>query len=129
MGVLPYLVPVLIKLDVGSLFLHLLDKVEGLLVDDGRVMILRSLDFFWLVLDPLHRRILGDHRPAEDGVSRILLVGKDAVYGADRPSALSRGAGDARGLQFLLDPHDAPALQIPFDDYPHCNVEHTLAKS
>jgi hypothetical protein len=39
MGALSYLVSVLIKLDVGSFFLHLLDKVEGFLVDDVRVMI------------------------------------------------------------------------------------------
>jgi len=74
MGALSYLVPVLIELDVGPLFLHLLDKVEGLPVDDGRMMVLGPFDFLRIVADSLHLRILGDHRPAEDGVSRILLV-------------------------------------------------------
>jgi hypothetical protein len=40
MGALPDLVPMLIELDVGSRLLHLLDKVEGLPVDNGRVMVL-----------------------------------------------------------------------------------------
>jgi len=39
MGALADPVPVLIDLDVGSHFLHLLDQVEGLLVDDRRVMV------------------------------------------------------------------------------------------
>lgn len=39
MGALPDSVPMLVDLDVGSLFLHLLDKVEDLPVNDLRVMI------------------------------------------------------------------------------------------
>ena len=113
MGALADLVSVFVELDVGSRFLHLLDTVEGLPVDDGRVMVLGPFDFLRIVADSLHLRIFGNHRPAEDGISRILLVGEDAVYGADRPSALSRGTGDARGLKFLLDPHHAPPLHIP----------------
>ena len=69
MGALSDSVPVLIELDVGSPFLHLLDKVEGLLVDDRRVMVLRSLDLIRIVPDPLCRRILGTHRLSIDRVS------------------------------------------------------------
>ena len=119
MGVLADLVSMLIEYDVGSHFLHLLDKVEGLLVDDRRVMVLGPFDFIRIVADSLHPGILGHHRPAEDGVSRILFVGEDAVYGADRPSALARGTGDAGCLQFLLDPHHAPALHIPSEYFLH----------
>jgi hypothetical protein len=38
------------------------------------MMVLGPFDFLRIVADSLHLRILGDHRPAEDGVSRILLV-------------------------------------------------------
>jgi len=58
-----------IELDVGSHFLHLLDKVEGLLVDDRRVMVLGPDDFIRIVRDPLCRRILGTHRLSIDRVS------------------------------------------------------------
>ncbi len=109
----------LIEFDIGPSLLHLLDKEEGFLVDDVRVMIFGPLDFFRIVADSLHLRIFGNHRPAEDGISRILLIAEDAVYGADRPSALSRGAGDAGGLKFLLDPHHAPTLHIPSEDPSH----------
>ncbi len=121
MGALSDLVPVLIELDVGSRFLHLLDTVEGLPVDDGRVMVLGPFDFLRIVADSLHLRIFGDHRPAEDGVSGILLIAEDAVYGADRPSPFSRGARDAYCFQFLLDPHHAPTLHIP-SEYPSHDV-------
>ena len=119
MGALPDLVSVFVELDVGSRFLHLLDTVEDLLTDDGRVMILGPFDFLRIVADSLHLRIFGNHRPAEDGISRTLLVGEDTVYGTDRPSALSRGAGDACCFQFLLDPYDAPSLHIPSEDPSH----------
>ena len=101
------LVPVLIKLDVGSLFLHLLDKVEGFPVDDGRVMIFGPLDFFRIDIDPLHRRILGSHRQSIDGVSGILFIGEDVIYGVDRPSAFSLGARNTHCFQFLLYPLEA----------------------
>jgi len=38
MGALADLVSMLIGLDVGTRFLHFLDKIEGLPADDGRVM-------------------------------------------------------------------------------------------
>ena len=79
MGLFPDLVPVLIELDVGSHFLHLLDKVEGLPVDDGIVMIIRSLDLVRIVPNPLHRGILGTYRLSKDRVSRILFIGEDVL--------------------------------------------------
>ncbi len=82
-------------------------------------MILGPLDFFRIVLYPFHLRIFCDYFLAKDGVSRILLVGEDVVYGTDRPPPFSRGTEDAQGLQLLLDPHDAPTLRIPSEDPPH----------
>ncbi len=119
MGALSDLVPMFIDLDVGSRFLHFLDTVEGFPVDEGRVVVLGPFDFLRIVADSLHLRILCDHPPAEDGVSCVLFIGEHVVYGADRPSALSRGAGDAGDLKFLLDPHDAPALHIPSENPSH----------
>jgi len=51
-------IPVFIELDVGSFFLHLLDKEEGFPVDDVKVMIFGPLDFLRIVADPLHGRVL-----------------------------------------------------------------------
>lgn len=99
MGALADLVSMLIGLDVGTRFLHFLDKDEGLPADDGRVMIIRSLDYFWLVPDPLHRGIPGTHRPSIDRVSRVLFIGEDVVYGAVQPFPLPHWTRDAEGLQ------------------------------
>jgi len=53
MGALPDPVSVFIDLDVGSSFLHLLDQIEGLPVDDRSMMILGPLNFFKLISDPI----------------------------------------------------------------------------
>jgi hypothetical protein len=75
MGALSYLVSVLIKLDVGTCFLHILDTVERISVDDGSVMIFEPLDFFLIVPDPLHRGVFDTYRATINGVSCILITG------------------------------------------------------
>ena len=71
MGLFPDLVLVLIELNLGSHFLHLLNKVEGLPVDDGILMIIRSLDHVRIVSDPFHRGILGTYRLSKNRVSQF----------------------------------------------------------
>jgi len=75
MGALSDSIPVFMELDVGSLFFHLLDPVEGLPVDDRRVMVLGPDDFIWIVPGPLHGRMLGTYRLSIDRFYRILFIG------------------------------------------------------
>ncbi len=57
MGALTDPIPVFIEFDVGSHFLHLLYKVESLLVDDRIVKIFGSRDHIRIILIPLMTRV------------------------------------------------------------------------
>jgi len=51
-----------------------------------------------------------------DGGAGILLVGENIFDRLNRPFLLAGWCGNLEGFQFLLDPHDTPALLIPIKD-------------
>lgn len=91
MSTLPDFVPLLIKLIIGSHFLHFLNSTEAGFVDDRGMMVLRSYYFIRFIPDLLCCRILSTDRLPIDRVSRILLIGKDVSDSPDRPSPFPSG--------------------------------------
>jgi len=76
------------------------------------VVVVGPFDFIRTIPAHLNRRILGNYRSAKDGICYMLLIGEDVPDGHVRPSAFTRGTGNAQGFQLLLDPHDAPCLYV-----------------